>query len=678
MDPHPFHPDEWTFLSPQVDPTFVLFEETPKSVMYLRGADPGWFPLFDAFVQASYPNLVLHLGIVDQYERRYRESLLSGVTGFDDAKVRLKNFFSLKNLHLTYLNEEQKAKVKAESDAYLAAVEVLTVAWSQFEIMVNRLRELIVLRGGAFNVMIGRANTAEVIDQYWQVYATLASALPQLESLRTGFRQLCGLTAFEGTSVEGQFTRFREKFAAAEATVQSTHGLALDLWDTITRLDKETQDGRFADLQTTRQLGVLMRRVQRMLAAIGHAYYEAAQACADWANANAEDLANKKIYLDNPIGGKIYRAVNSVLDMGLGVVRFIELDTKIVTLPLSLLKTAITTTVELKDSARAWDDDPRRTGELIGTTAKFSVVGTTFDKPEDAAKYSGYGTTAAGVLDSTNVLLGDLPAEIPFVGAGLKIAKGAIDLTKIDARQIPTIEGKAEIEQAKEMVYTCLGRWNHLGILDFSAGVFLERRTAHGFRVRVTNRVEKRDLTGWINNMGMFFSDEGNDFTIDLALTAARMDTRKRHQAIGARPVWDSLTFVRREKVGGLDVFTFWGNISFADREEYDGPGEVRICFDSEEFTYLYWEAEDLPTNALLRVIEPYLRCPAMLEKRDGKFELYMISDEWGQLWANDSAEAIKLSVCVERWRAWHEAGLIASPSPASASPSAPVGASVS
>jgi hypothetical protein len=659
MDPNPFDPKEWAFLSPQVDPTFVLTEETPASVTYLRGADPGWLPLFDAFVQKNHPGLVLHLGVVDQYERRYRQSLLSGAADFDDVKFRLKSYFTAKNAHLAYLNEEQKAMVKAESDAYVASVEALTPVWGQFEKKVQRLRELIVVRGGSFNVMIGRENTQEVIGQYWQVYATLASALPQLESLRAGFRLLCGLNAFEGTSVEGQFTRFREQVAAAEATVRSTSLLALDLWDAITKLEKEIAAGGFPQLSTTTALGGLVRKVQVMLAAIGHAYYGAARACADWANANAEDLASKKIYLDNPVGGKIYRAITSFLDIGLGVVRFIELDTKVITLPLTVLKTAITTAVELKDSAQAWDDRPDHTGEQITRTAKFSLVGTTLDKPQDATKYSGYATSAAGMLSSLDVPLGGAAEEIPFVGAGLKIAKGALDLTKLDAQQIATVEGKEEAQRAKEMVYACLGSWNHLGILDFGAGVFLERRTPHGFRVRVTNRHERREISGWINDRGQFFSDEGDDHTIDLALVAAKRDTRPRHQAAGAQPMWDSLTFVRREKPAGSDVFVFWGNISFAGREDYDGPGEVRVHLGADEFEYLRWEAADLPTQALLDVLAPYLRVPGMLELKNGKFELHMASDEWDLLWMNDQAEAINLSVCVEKWRRWHDAGLI-------------------
>lgn len=657
VDPF-YDPAEWSFLSPLVDPTFIMSSPTPPTVMYLRNANPGWFPLFDAFVQKSYPNLVPFLGTVDQYERRHPESFFSDVQGLGDAKNRLKDFFSPKNFYIKNLKQDEKEKQAEESKLYVEAVDALSSALPQFADSMDRLRIMIKQRGSAFNVMSGDADPANLINEYWQLYATVTSVEPQLQPLRDGFALLAGLAAFEGTSVEGQFKDFQEKLAAAEQTVRSMNSYAYEFWNAITALSEEIAKAGFPG-QSAADLGNMVRRVQQLLADIGNAYRITAQACARWATANADDLASKKIYLDNPIGGKIYRAVNSFLDMGLGVVRVIELDTKIITGPLGLLKTAVTTALEIKDSKTAWDN-PDRVGEQIGKAAKFGVVGTNLDTAQDGAKYTGYGTTATNMLNSVDAIpLGGLAEEVPVVGAGLQIARGAIDLTKIDAQQISTVD-KAEAEYAQQMVNTCLGSWNYLGILDFSAGVQFEGRTERGIRISVLDRINGKWLTGWVDSLGVFYSDEGTDHTIALATMAAKNDKAARHQAIGARPAWDDMTFLGREREGSLDVFTFTCYLSFDGRGDYNGMGEVRIYYSPAEFRYLYWECDDLPTMGLYARIAPYQESSAdMITENNGVFELHMISDDWTRLFDQNKDEAVALNVAVMKWKEWHEAGLL-------------------
>jgi hypothetical protein len=656
---YPFDPTEWSFLTPSTDPTFILSSPTPTTVMYMRRRDPGWFPLFDAFVQHNYREMVHYLGVIDQYERRYRESFFSDVEGLGDAKDRLAHFFSMKNIYLKNFKEDEKQKLKEESEQYVEAAQALNKVLGHFTEMMDRLRALIKARGSAFNVMSGDGNSAELINKYWQVYATLASVEPQLEPLRKGFKLLYDLDAFEGTTVEGKFKKFQEKRDAAESSIRSTMDIARRMWDTLTQLTEEVERGGFPNGRTAVTLGRIVREVQELLDEIGRAFFEAAQACAEWATANADDLASKKIYLDNPIGGKIYRAVNAFTDMGLGVVRLIELDTGMITTPLGALKTAITTAVEFKDSKQAWDN-PDQAGEKIGEAAKFSVIGNSTETADSGVKYSGYGSTGGSLLSSA-APLGDAAAEhIPLVGAGLKIGRGALDLLKIDASTVSTVHEKAELEYAQNMVNTCLGSWNYLGILDFGAGVMFEGRTDRGIRVTIMNKLTGQPMPGWINDLGVFYSDEGTDYTIGLACLAASHDRAARHQAIGAKPAWNGLTFLTRERAGSLDVFKFSGHISFAGREQYDGTGEIRIYYSPTEFRYLYWECDDLPTLALWNIISPYQdQFPDMIEEANGVFELKMISDSWGKLYEEQREKAIELSVCIERWKKWHNEGLI-------------------
>jgi hypothetical protein len=659
VDPITHTANEWDFLSPLVEPTFVLGCPTPQTVAYMGDVDAGWFPLFGAFVQANYPDLKYQLAIVDDYERRHRESLFSGVESLSGVKDRLKEVFSGRNIWAKLLDEDQKTKEAALSEEYLKTVAVLDLILPRFAGLMDKLRVLIKRRGGAFNVMnSGAGGSGVLIDRYWPVYAALTSVEPQLEPLRNGFKLLCGLDAFKGTSVEGQFTAFQEKFAAAERTVVSIQRHAFSLWDAIMAVSREIDAGEITP-ESTMTLGMNIHKVQQLLATIGQAYFAVAQSCAAWAIANAEDLATKKIYLDNPTGGKIGRALSGVTDIGLGIVRIIELDTRLISTPLSILKWVITTGVELSSSVDTWRHLQQLAGEQIGQAAKFSVVGTTLDTPNDVAKYSSYVTTGANMLEGA-LPANELADEIPLVGAGLRIARGAAELTKLDAMKVTTVELKEDLDYAKKMVATCLGSWDYLGILDFAAGVVFSQRTANGIRIAVKNKMTGTMITGWVNDLGMFFSDKGTDLTIELALSAAKSDKRKPHQAIDAKPVWDKFQFLNRTRAGSLDVFLFCGPIGFSKRSEYDGVGMVRVYYSPAEFAYLYWEADDVPTMTLWQVISACQdQYPHLIAEHDSLFHLDTAANDWAMLCAQNNAGAVALKAAVEKWNSWYEDGLI-------------------
>ncbi|MFI6025450.1 hypothetical protein [Amycolatopsis magusensis] len=662
MHPDSFDPREWTFLTPLVDPTFVAGTPTPKDLRYLRKDDPGWFPLFSAYVQHHHGDLVHHLGEVDQFERRHKEKYFDDVEGFG-MLGRVAKTFSAQNLNDS-LNPyaEAKKKFEEESARYEASVTALGVIFPAFVTKVDRLRELMAQRGGAFNVMTGAGNSAELIGRYWEVYGILGRVKPQLEPLRAGFRLLHGLTGIERTSVASQFKDFRAKFDAAEQTVAGVDVLAPRLWQAIDRLSKEVTGGGFPAEATTAEVGEAVRAQQRLLAEIGNAYRLAAEACATWAVANAEDLAAKKIQLDNPVLGSVYRVVNGLLKVGVGVSRIIDLDTQVLSTPLSVLQVAIETAPNFANQVKTWNR-PDVALDRLGDAAAFGLAGNAGEVVEGVIKYPRLGETVAGAgMDAASDVLAAAATAAeyaPVVGGAFTVARGVQDLMSIDLREVKTIEEQEQLEYARELVTTCLGSWHHLGILDFDEGVLYRGITDFGVWITVTDR-QGRKLDGRIDSAGQFFADAGHDLTVDLARQAASHDTDRgnRHQAVDAKPRWANLSFTEHVQEGSLNVYKFTGPIEFEDRGEHNGDGVVRVYYSPAEFRYLYWEADDLPTQALWTELAQY-QDRGLVEEQGGRFAIRLDSPEYRQLSEQDGDGALRLGDRVATWNTWHDQGLI-------------------